>query len=93
MVTNQGEEAQELSKERRSRWISAISHDDLTKEILENDRLCEKNFVSGRAAKSWDKYIIDGFRHCSWDTKKLLIEHTIKKRRQNEARERGNVNL
>ena len=42
VVTNQGEEAQELSKERRSRWVSAISRDDLTEEILENDRVCEK---------------------------------------------------
>ena len=59
MVTNQGEEAQKLSEERRSRWISAISRDDLTEEILENDRVCEKHFVSGRAAKSWDKFNID----------------------------------
>ena len=36
-----------------------ISHDHLTEEILENDRVCEKHFVSGRAAKSWDKYNID----------------------------------
>ena len=36
VVTNQGEEAQKLSEERRSRWISAISRDDLTEEILEN---------------------------------------------------------
>ena len=43
MVTNQGEEAQKISKERRSRWISAISRDDLTEEILENDRVCEKH--------------------------------------------------
>ena len=59
VVTNQGEEAQELSRERRFHWISAISHDDLTKEILENDCVCEKHFVSGRGAKSWDKYNID----------------------------------
>ena len=59
MVTNQGEEAQKLSEERRSRWISAISSDDLTEEILENDRVCEKHFVSGRAAKSWDKFNIE----------------------------------
>ena len=52
VVSNQGEEAQQLSEERRSRWISAISRDDLTEEILENDRVCEKHFVSGRAAKS-----------------------------------------
>ena len=59
MVTNQGEEAQKLSEERRSRWISAISRKDLTEEILENDSVCEKHFVSGRAAKSWDKFNID----------------------------------
>ncbi|CAH3118147.1 unnamed protein product [Pocillopora meandrina] len=59
VVTNQGEEAQKLSEERRSRWISAMSRDDLTEEILENDRVCEKYFVSGRAAKSWDKFNID----------------------------------
>ena len=35
--------------------------------------------------------ISTGFRHCSWDSKKLLIEQTIKKRRQNETRERGNA--
>ena len=50
IVTNQGEKAQELSEEGRSRWISAISRDDLTEEILEHDRVCEKHFVSGRAA-------------------------------------------
>ena len=59
MVTSQGEEAQKISEERRSRWISAKSRDDLTEEILENDRVCEKHFVSGRAAKSWDKFNTD----------------------------------
>ena len=43
VVTDQREETQELSKERRSRWVSAISRDDLTEEILENDRVCEKH--------------------------------------------------
>ena len=59
MVTNQSNEAQKLSGERRLRWISVISPDDLTEEILENGRVCEKNFVSGRAAKSWDKFYTD----------------------------------
>ena len=43
VFTNQGEEVQKISEERRSRWISAISRDDLTEEILENDRVCEKH--------------------------------------------------
>ena len=59
IIGNQGKEARELSEERRSRWISAISRDDLTDTILENDRVCEKHFVSGRAAKPWDKFNVD----------------------------------
>ena len=59
VVSNQGEQAEELSRERRLRWIRAISRDDLTDEILNNDRVCAKHFVSGKAAKSWDKYNVD----------------------------------
>ena len=87
MVTSQGEEAQKLSEERRSRWISAISRDDPTEEILENDNVCEKHFVSGRAGAGIN-LILTGFRHCSWDTKRVLIERIKKKRRLIEARER-----
>ena len=56
VVINQGDEAEKLSFERRSRWISAISRSDLTEKILANDRVCSRHFVSGRAAKSWNKY-------------------------------------
>ena len=35
--------------------------------------------------------ILSGFRHCSWDTKKVLIKQTIKKRWQNEVREWGKL--
>ncbi|PFX14832.1 hypothetical protein AWC38_SpisGene17387 [Stylophora pistillata] len=59
VVTNQGEEAEILSQERRSRWISAISRADLTDEILYNDRVCGRHFVSGQAAKAWDRYNVD----------------------------------
>ena len=59
IIAKQGKEARDLSEERRSRWILAISRDDLTDAILENDRVCEKHFVSGRAAKPWDKFNVD----------------------------------
>ena len=59
VVTNQGEEAEMLSHERRSCWISAISRADLTDEILNNDRVCGRHFVSGQAAKAWDRYNVD----------------------------------
>ena len=40
VITNQGELIEELTSERRRRWISAISREDLTEKILSNDRVC-----------------------------------------------------
>ena len=59
MVINQGKEAEELSKQRWSLWISAISKDNITETILKNDHVCSKHFVSGSLAKPWDRYNID----------------------------------
>ena len=39
MVTNQGKEAENLSRERKSRWISAI-RDDLTDDTTDEERPC-----------------------------------------------------
>ncbi|CAB3985098.1 Hypothetical predicted protein [Paramuricea clavata] len=38
VFTKEGKEAEELSKERRLRWISAISTDECTESTLKNDR-------------------------------------------------------
>ena len=59
MATNQGKEAENLSRERRSRWISAISRDDLAGDILENDRVLGRNFFSSKAANYWDRFNVD----------------------------------
>ena len=56
VVTNQGEETRILSEERRKKWISAISRKDLTDSILEHGRVCGRHFISGKAAKLWDRY-------------------------------------
>ena len=54
--------------------------------------MCEKHFVSGRAAiRTGISLILTGFQLCFWETKKLQIEQIIKKRRRNEARERGSA--
>ena len=45
VVKNQGEFWKALTEERRRKWISAISRDDLTEKILENDRVCSEHFV------------------------------------------------
>ena len=52
---------EELTVERRKRWISAISRENLTDSILENDRVCSKHFVSGEPAKDWDRFNVDWF--------------------------------
>ena len=56
IITNQGEETEILSTERRTRWLAAISRADLTEKILENDRVCSIHFKSGKAAYLWDRY-------------------------------------
>ena len=55
VITHQGEQTELLSAERRRKWISAISREDITDKKLPNDRVCGRHFVSGAAAKDWDK--------------------------------------
>ena len=84
VVTNQGEEAEKLSKERRSLWISAISRDDLSEQRLANDRVCGRHFVSGKAAKSWDRFNTDWVR-----TLNLGHEKRAEQKNLEQASQRG----
>ena len=59
VATNQCKEAENLSRERRSRWISVISRDDLAGDILENDRVVGRNLFSGKTAKNWDRFNVE----------------------------------
>ena len=59
VIVNQGEYTEELTSERRRMWISAISREDLTDDILERVRVCSQHFVSGEAAKDWDRFNVD----------------------------------
>ena len=45
IILNQGEDVEERRRERRERWISAISRDDLNEKILNSDRICSRHFV------------------------------------------------
>ena len=59
VIVNQGEYTGKLTSERRRMWISAISREDLTDDILERVRVCSQHFVSGEAAKDWDRFNVD----------------------------------
>ena len=49
-----------MTPERRNRWISALSRGDTEeKGILESERVCDRHFVSGKAAAVWNKNNID----------------------------------
>ena len=100
VVANQGEEAKILSQERRSHWISAISRADLTDEILNNDRVCARHFVSRQAAKAWDRYNVDWVPTLNLGhVKKIDLEQASqrgqrasekeRKRREQQERERA----
>ena len=58
VVTTKGEFMEELTlvRERRRRWISAISRESLSESILENDRVCGRHFISGKPAQDWDRH-------------------------------------
>ena len=60
VITTHGREFEDITTERRERWISAISRDDTrTKDVLESERVCGRHFVSGKPAQSWDKHNVD----------------------------------
>lgn len=60
VVTNKGEFEEELTTERREKWIKAISRDDTeSKGVLNSERVCGKHFVSGKPAPSWHKHDVD----------------------------------
>ena len=95
VVTNQGEKAEELSRERRERWIAAISRDDITsKDVLSNERVCGRHFVSGQSAKPWDKYNVDWVPTLNLGNTKYQQEnHDIKEVRAKRAKERRKRSL
>ena len=56
-ITNQGEEFEELTRERRNLWISAIDRADLkTKNVLKDERVCSRHFISGWPAANWNRF-------------------------------------
>ena len=89
VVTHQGEYTEEMTAERRRKWISAISRDDLTDSILETDRVCSKHFVSGQAAKDWDRYNVDWVPTlCLGHSKQQVTDPEVSAARAQRATER-----
>ncbi|XP_022796275.1 uncharacterized protein LOC111334730 [Stylophora pistillata] len=86
IVTRQGEETEILSTERRRRWLTAISRDDLTDKILENDRVCGEHFHSGIAAPLWDKWNVDWVPSLKLGHEKLKVSEASVQQSQERVR-------
>ena len=85
-----------LSSEHRRRWLSAISQQDLTDSILENDWVCGEHFHLGKAAPMWDRFNIDWVPSLNLGHQKLKLDESHckeAKRRLGELRKEGNESL
>ena len=57
IITDQGEEYEEMTGKRRERSIGAVSRGDSTeKNILETERDCGRHFHQGQPAKDFDQF-------------------------------------
>ena len=86
VIKNQGEEMEILSTERRRKWLSAISRQDLTDKILQNDRVCGEHFHSGKAAPLWDKFNVDWVPSLNLGHQKPKVDEVSLRRRQEKAK-------
>lgn len=85
IVTNQREETKVLSTKRRTRWLAAISQADLTKKILENDRVCGIHLQSGKEAYLWDLFNPDCVPSLHLGHDKLKESDETKEKQQERA--------
>ena len=80
VVTNKGEFEEELTTERREKWIKAISRGDTeSKDVLKSERVCGKHFVSGKPAPYWHKHDVDciGCPHCNLARRTFALNETM----------------
>ena len=57
VINNKSAFEEELTTERREKWIQAISRGDTkAKDVLKSERVCGKHFVSGKPSPYWDKH-------------------------------------
>lgn len=86
IITSQDEETEILSTERRRRWLTAISRDDLTDKIMGNDRVCGEHFHSGTAAPLWDKWNVDWVPSLKLGHEKLKVSEALFQQSQEKSR-------
>ena len=60
VINNKSAFEEELTTERREKWIQAIRRGDTkAKDVLKSERVCDKHFVPGKPSPYWDKHNVD----------------------------------
>lgn len=91
VATNKGEFEEELTTERREKWIKAISRGDTeSKDVLKSQRVCGKHFVSGKPAPYWHKHDVDWVRTLQLGKKNFRpkLDHDANAKRAVRAKKR-----
>ena len=96
VITNKGSFEEELTTERREKWINAISRGDTkAKDILNSERVCGKHFVSAKPASYWHKHDVDWVPTLKLGKKNYLpeLDYEPKAVRVNRAKKREQLAL
>ena len=72
VITNQGEEEEEQSRERRERWIAAINRKDLDEKKIDDGQVCNRHFVYGKKLPRGIASMLTGSLLKIWDIKLFL---------------------
>ena len=91
VINNKSTFEEELTTERREKWIQAISRGDTkAKDVLKSERVCGKHFVSGKPSPYWDKHNVDWVPTLELGKKSYgrEIDYEARAKRQERAKKR-----
>ena len=91
VINNKSTFGEELTTERREKWIQAISRGDTkAKDVLKSERVCGKHFVFGKPSPYWDKHNVDWVPTLELAKKSYgrEIDYEARAKRQERAKKR-----
>ena len=91
VIKNKSAFEEELTINRKGKWIQAISQGDIkAKDVLKNERVCGKYFVSGKRSPYWDKHNVDWLPTLEIRKKSYgrEVDYEVRAKRQERAKKR-----
>ena len=91
VIKNKSAFEEELKIERKGKWIQTISRGDIkAKDVLKNECICGKYFVSGKPSPYWDKHNVDWVPTLELKKKSYgrEIDYEVRAKRQERAKKR-----